>query len=314
MSLTYLLTSEYGRPLREKLKLYFPKPAFKFKLEIKVPPGGTNNRIIGAAFDYAFRNYLKNKYAKIKIKICGPIEHIHTKAFNKLISDCKSNDYIPIRRRLSFAGSIVDSKIIHNRLLFINAKSLRAEKKYLKDGTLTETYLQAMFYFAHMDLFYRSGFLYDEFDKFDRADKNELKSLIQNINFELFKAKKVIHLNPSFGIATEMAQGADADLIVDDNLIDIKVTKELKLQRQHFNQLLGYYFLSLIGFINGNSRNLPISKISIYFARHAALWECPILLNFDKDQLDKFTKWFYKFLNPAYKRKKKNKPTTNRKK
>jgi hypothetical protein len=85
---------------------------------------------------------------------------------------------------------------------------------------------------------------------------------------EQFTPWSHIILNPGFG--TDLIN-ADADLVVDEMLIEVKVTKHLKLSREHFNQLIGYYLLYLIGGIPQN-KQLKISKLGVYFARHNFLW------------------------------------------
>jgi hypothetical protein len=101
-----------------------------------------------------------------------------------------------------------------------------------------------------------------------KNDMEELKSLINCCTIDQFKPNFHIILNPRFN--TNIIS-ADADLVVDETLIDVKVTKHLELPRGLFNQLIGYYLLYLIGGISENSK-LKISKLGIYFARHNFLW------------------------------------------
>ena len=86
--------------------------------------------------------------------------------------------------------------------------------------------------------------------------------------------------------------GADADLILDDILIEIKVTKKLELRREYFNQLIGYYLLSLVGGVNGNTDIKPIKRIGVYFARHGYLWQIPLSEIAPQKTFDEFLVWF----------------------
>lgn len=72
-------------------------------------------------------------------------------------------------------------------------------------------------------------------------------------------------LNPTFDGSRDMG-GADADLIVDGCLIDIKTTINPKLSANWLYQLLGYVLLDY------NDR-YEIEKVSIYFARQQKLAE-----------------------------------------
>jgi hypothetical protein len=93
-----------------------------------------------------------------------------------------------------------------------------------------------------------------------------------------------------------MVKGADADLILDNVLIDIKVTKHLKLEREHLNQIIGYYILSLIGGVNENPHDKPIDTIGIYFARYGALWVVPVKELGTAAQFEAFKEWFISYL------------------
>ena len=50
-----------------------------------------------------------------------------------------------------------------------------------------------------------------------------------------FKSEKC-YLNPTFGDASNLVGGADADIILDDMLIDIKTTKAISFTQEHYNQ------------------------------------------------------------------------------
>lgn len=86
-------------------------------------------------------------------------------------------------------------------------------------------------------------------------------------------------LNPKFGWFSYAIKGADADLILDDNLIDIKTTKNTTFKRDYWNQLIGYYILAdchnilcdKFGNLYDFEKYPNISTISIYFSRHGVL-------------------------------------------
>ena len=104
----------------------------------------------------------------------------------------------------------------------------------------------------------------------EEGDIKDLRNLISLVDLDLFKAKNHCYLNPTFGYGSELVGGADADLIVDDTLIDVKTTKFLSFTQEQYNQLIGYYILSKLGKIN-ESKDIPISRIGIYFSRHGIL-------------------------------------------
>lgn len=89
-----------------------------------------------------------------------------------------------------------------------------------------------------------------------------------------------------------MVGGADADLILDDLLVDIKTTKDLSVRRTHLDQLLSYYILHTIGGVNDKPRVRPIKRVGIYFSRHGYMWSVPVDELASRKALADFKKWF----------------------
>lgn len=145
-----------------------------------------------------------------------------------------------------------------------------AHKDYLKSGNLSDGLIKSSVILAQMDALYRSGILPPSLGQVERGDIQDLRNLISLVKPETFKAKKTCFLNPTFGHGSELVGGADADLIVDDMLVDIKTTKFLTFTQDQYNQLIGYYILSKIGKVN-EFEDISISKIGIYFSRHGML-------------------------------------------
>src|SRR5690606_2971587 len=128
-------------------------------------------------------------------------------------------------------------------------------------------------------------------------DINQLRAILSLVDKNNFTAKQKCYFNPTFGEGSMLVGGADADLIIDNTLIDIKATKHLKLERAHLNQVLGYYILSLIGGVNDNPNDRPIENIGLYFARHGELWILPVQKFGDKRKFEEFKDWFISYLS-----------------
>jgi len=86
--------------------------------------------------------------------------------------------------------------------------------------------------------------------------------------------------------------GADADLVIDDKLIDIKTTKKLQMNRNYFNQLIGYYTLYRIGGIAGMPPQNEIKKLVIYFSRYGYLHLYKVEDIINENRFTKFLEWF----------------------
>jgi hypothetical protein len=154
---------------------------------------------------------------------------------------------------------------------------------------------------AKLDAYFRAGVIDPNLSHDDGLDIKDLRKLMIIANeSEYFKVDTSCYLNPNFGKGSVFVGGADADLIIDDTLIDLKVSKRLILDRNHLNQLIGYYILSIIGGINDAPDSRPIKNIGVYFARHGVLWKSPILSFSNETEVLKFKNWFIKYVKQKY--------------
>lgn len=150
---------------------------------------------------------------------------------------------------------------------------------------------------AKLDAYYRAGILNETFDqRADRGDLTDLRSLLAlaaECTSDLTATRHCL-LNPEFGSASVLVGGADADIVVDGTLIDIKTTKHLKLTQDYYNQLIGYYVLSRLagGTVDG-WKDIRITHLAAYFSRYGLLHAIPITdIITDEQRFAKFTKIF----------------------
>lgn len=282
MSLSNIL--DYGikefKPFREFLSESFPKPKFKYNNNlIKVPSVTSSPSLVGTAFDYLLRFHLEKRY-KSKVQSSTWVsqyaidQHFKDKRYIELKSSTELDGLSRKELRQWFDDKQKFDSTVNKKAPKKFKHCQAVYNKFLSSDLKNNRQLyEACLFLARLDDVYRLGSRMKEFLIFkeDKINIEELKCLINCCNLEVFKPRRYMILNPSFGAASHLVGGADADLIVDDILIDIKVTKHLKLDRTYFNQLIGYYILYLIGGIDGR-RNVEISKLGLYFARHGFLW------------------------------------------
>src|SRR5690606_7604873 len=90
---------------------------------------------------------------------------------------------------------------------------------------------------------------------------------------EVIHPKSKVEFNPSFGAASALVEGADADIWIDGTLYDFKTTKSNSGRKQDILQMVGYYLLNEIAMeTNSDLYNYPyspirIDKIAFYKAR-----------------------------------------------
>jgi hypothetical protein len=103
----------------------------------------------------------------------------------------------------------------------------------------------------------------------DRAanDIRELAALFLR-NGSAIHGAKTFNLNPKFAASTKLG-GADADLIVDQWLIDIKTTVEKRPQRTELWQLTGYILADW-------DDKYEMSHVGFYYSRQGAILRWPI--------------------------------------
>ncbi len=163
---------------------------------------------------------------------------------------------------------------------------------FLLSGKITDKLLESTLLLAQVDNIYRARRISDNLVIFDQMDVKDLRNLISLANQKELKPNNVCILNPNFGQASLMVGGADADLIIDDMLIDIKTTKNLKMNREYYDQLIGYYTLYRIGGVNNTTMNVDIKKLGVCFSRYGYLHLYNIEDIIDETEFSKFIEWF----------------------
>ncbi len=289
MSLTSFLKNN---DVKEKFQQEFPKPRLTEKKELLAPPLTVHYFLVGTAFDYLLRFYLKRLNPQAFDKRWVAEESLKVLFTFKegfvIYADTGEVDVEPALKP-DKADMAMFRKI--KRIL---SEARNEYQVYLKTGKITKTLLTSAMLLANLDIIFRTGRFEDyvELDTVSKEDIKDLANLIGIIDPNLFKTKKVCLLNPTFGEASKLVGGADADVIVDDTLVEIKTTKKLQLTRDYYNQLIGYYTLYKIAGIDGMPPKHKIKNVAIYFSRHAYFYVIPVQGHINKAASSTFLKWF----------------------
>lgn len=245
----------------------------KLSAEMKAPPQTQNFTLVGTAFDYLLRFHLER---------LNPNSITSTWIAEIAVEMTKTEPdlYLFLKERLESAR--------------------KTHELFIKNGILTDGIVTSSIFLAKLDPLYRAGYFDPALLDVNQGDVLDLNNLISVVDFSIFKSNHVSILNPSFGEASNLVGGADADFIIDDILIDIKTTKNLKFDREYYNQLVGYYMLSKLGEIDGmNGRK--IDKIGIYFSRHGLLHAVKVSNIENNPKFPSFVKWFEKEAKETFK-------------
>lgn len=112
------------------------------------------------------------------------------------------------------------------------------------------------------------------------------------ISSQIITNESIIIYNPTFGGASYVCGGADADIYIDGTLYDFKCTKNFGYAWTDAAQILGYYFLDRIAKKNNDEDNClfnyEIKRIALYKARFGEIE----FIDLSKEKYDSLTEQF----------------------
>lgn len=285
MSLTSFLEN---KDVAERFKREFGRTtASNARHTLLASPLTNRYAVVGTAFDYLLRFYVKkiNPTAVTQPWIAERSADILKKEFSTWLE--KPEDATAISG-VRFGRASSEAEII-----IIVAKERYST--YLKNGRITDDLIKSTLCLAQLDVVYRTNLehLFEtELGKIWQRDVKDLRNMISIVDGNIFKASEICLLNPTFGVASRLIGGADADIIIDDRLIDIKTTIRPHFKREYLNQLIAYYALAQIDGIDGAPLNHKIAKLEIYFSRFGYLRSIGVDEIINQKTFPKFLVWF----------------------
>jgi len=268
-----------NKDVRARFSDEFYKPRFSIKREILAQPITKHYSLVGTAFDYLLRFY---------VKLINP-EAITKEWVAKLSVDRMRQLRVALNPQKGLIS--IDENLL-KRADDMLSKSSKAYSDYIKTGKITNDLVKCTIFLAQLDTYFRAGIIDDNFGITDDGDIVDLSKLISLVSLDTFKAKDLCLLNPTFGEASELIGGADADLIIDDTLIDIKTTSKLEFKVEHFNEVIGYYTLLKIGGIPNAPFEPKIENLGFYYSRYAELYKFPVTEAISLHKYPSFMEWF----------------------
>ncbi|PKM78547.1 MAG: hypothetical protein CVU90_02075 [Firmicutes bacterium HGW-Firmicutes-15] len=160
-------------------------------------------------------------------------------------------------------------------------EAIEKRSYYIKTGHGLNDLIESSILFAEYDMIYRTASseayvpLFNRFSNdiygFTINNKSRMTktAMVDNVKELIAVFENTIRnisfssciLNPSFGEYTTMLNGADADLIIDDVIVDIKTNKKLGYVHEEYAQLLAYAAM-------GRKIGLKLNRAAIYYARY----------------------------------------------
>jgi hypothetical protein len=196
--------------------------AFPLKPDIIVPRQNRATPIIGHIYDYWLRAYVQR------------INRNHQE---------KNGEHLAAL----VAVHILGSQKIHN----VYEEIVKRRNAYiLGESDLTKELIRDLVILGQLEHFYRSGS--GNAHTIMHVSNEDMEDLINlaratETRSKHFISKDNIICNPLFGEAiTQLVGGADADIIIDNTLVDIKCESIFKWRIGHLRQLIGYWILSCL--------------------------------------------------------------------
>jgi hypothetical protein len=272
--------------VRAAFRTEFIKPKRSMTATLLVKPLSKRYHTIGTAFDYLLRFYLERTVPHAKKR--SWVAAAGLRALGRA-TDVVDVDTVEVSTEYE------NDEVATGHKLYLEA--LTKYTRYLKNGVVNTALLQGAIYLAQLDGVIRFGSA-DGLGTIYTEDLRELRALMKLLRPGLFPSHHRCLLNPTFGKASRAIGGADADLILDDMLIDIKVTQHLELSRDIYNQLMGYYVLHELSGLKDGRRKSRIHRLGVYFARHAHLEVFEVKDVVNPKTFPGFLRWFSERTTP----------------
>lgn len=293
MSLTSFLDEKDVRQAFRKEFESVRMPKFAEKRELLAAPVTKHYSLVGTAFDYLMRFAVKrlNPQAVGRGWIAEKsLFSMFAKYGSGVFADSDTGRISVNPDRMS---NKVDASLV-TKFVRILDEAERDYAVYVNAGDVTDSLLGSVILLANLDIVYRTGSVaYLQLDNVDDGDIKDLRRLVGIIPGDEFRTNGICLLNPGFGKASELVGGADADLLIDDALIEIKTTEKLRFERRYYNQLIAYYALNEIGGM-GDGLKRTIRKFGVYFSRYGFLYLLNVADHIDQPKFESFLQWFEK--------------------
>ena len=275
MSLTRILQiREVAAEFRKYVRV--PSPGSSPPKLIAPLTGHTSYTLVGTAFDYCLR-------------FCIAAYNPGLVFVNQWVAEIALDLIRKERHRLpdGLSPELAADGVTHARRLY---------NEFLASRLFTRPLARATLSLAALDRAYREGpgtvktrYLRDSL----RAQTDDCMRLVRAIPLETIDVKEKAVLNPGFGDASALVGGADADLLLDDTLVDIKTTKDFKITPAMVHQLVGYrILLAACDPREGIAQMAPrITHGAIYFSRYGRMERFPYLDLIDRHDFIRLADW-----------------------
>lgn len=274
--------------LRDEFKRKFPMPKFNFKGKILAAPRTKNYALVGRTFDYVFCWNMERINQRVLRTGTKGLWLRCSRVIDKIDSLCELEDYPEWFPAIYLCDKI--QKIL--------AKSEELRLKFKKNGKIDDDLLNIAWSLAQLDAIDQGADFYGGdweglvqafigLGDVEEEDIGDLQNLISVTDWDIFKAKRICVVHP-----TLRAMVAVADLLIDDMIIEIKTTKNLRVNRDDFNQLVAYYLLlKSKGSRESPRKSRDVESLGIYYSRYGYLLKIDPKYLMKQSQVPSLIRW-----------------------
>jgi len=247
MTLTQFITD---KDVRTAIDNAFPKPNKNITEEIKYEAKTKHYSLIGQVFDYIARFWVERQ------------------------SDTVSKKEWTASYGLDIVKQQIPSHAQNCEQAYENA--VDEYDKYIKAGKFNQETAKASIDLARLTSAYRGQLRpLNYIGEYDDGDIEDCLNLYDGLDKSNCLSCSDSVLNPSFEEISKLVGNADADIIIDNKLIDIKTTKNGSFKIDYWRQLVGYAILvDLYNELHEDDNPYPdLNTLCIYYSRHSVLKE-----------------------------------------
>lgn len=239
------LTSRLGRPeVRGLFAAKVRRPDWP-AASVRVPVLAEDPARVGIAFDYALRYGL------------------HAHGWAEEPETVAASAVALLVRRPALGGDAG-----HARHLLDEATTALLT---MRPRELTPETARALFDLAGLDVVYRAHRTEQIGRVASPREVEDLAALFAIVPWDAFRPKACLALNPTFGEGSHAVGGADADLVIDNTVVEIKVVAQAAVQAETIRQLVGYALLARRYGVDVVEGPASVDRIGVYLARCGVL-------------------------------------------
>jgi len=241
---------------------------FRFYLKRLYPDAVVSQWICEKVLGSSLRSAISRRYAEVvRVPSGTPVRYEEEWSLGGEQEDWEEHIKDPDNSFIADVHSIAEKQV---------AEARERYEQYLASGVADTEFFRSIQHIAKLDLVWRAGKLFHDIESSDDQVTEDLQNLLVLLDESKFSNHKHCILNPDLSGAVPAIRNADADVMFDDSIIEIKTTAKNSLAKAVFHQLIGYFILLNVDEKQRYNKVVEVQEIGIYFSRYAEFITFPL--------------------------------------